>query len=44
MLWVFGVAKTVDFIDGLDGLAAGVCAICAADPGADVRAGRRSTK
>ena len=28
MLWVFGVAKTVDFIDGLDGLAAGVCAIC----------------
>ncbi len=28
VLWVFGVAKTVDFIDGLDGLAAGVCAIC----------------
>ncbi|MDQ2798439.1 MAG: undecaprenyl/decaprenyl-phosphate alpha-N-acetylglucosaminyl 1-phosphate transferase [Armatimonadota bacterium] len=28
ILWVFGVAKTVDFIDGLDGLAAGVCAIC----------------
>ena len=30
ILWVFGVAKTVDFIDGLDGLAAGVCAICGA--------------
>lgn len=28
ILWVFGVAKTVDFLDGLDGLAAGVCAIC----------------
>ncbi len=28
LLWVFLVAKTVDFIDGLDGLAAGVCAIC----------------
>ena len=28
VVWVFGVAKTVDFIDGLDGLAAGVCAIC----------------
>lgn len=28
IVWVFGVAKTVDFIDGLDGLAAGVCAIC----------------
>lgn len=28
IIWVFGVAKTVDFIDGLDGLAAGVCAIC----------------
>ena len=28
VIWVFGVAKTVDFIDGLDGLAAGVCAIC----------------
>ncbi len=28
VVWVFGVAKTVDFLDGLDGLAAGVCAIC----------------
>ena len=28
VVWVFLVAKTVDFIDGLDGLAAGVCAIC----------------
>jgi UDP-GlcNAc:undecaprenyl-phosphate GlcNAc-1-phosphate transferase len=28
IVWVFGVAKTVDFLDGLDGLAAGVCAIC----------------
>lgn len=28
IIWVFGVAKTVDFLDGLDGLAAGVCAIC----------------
>lgn len=28
ILWTFGVAKTVDFLDGLDGLAAGVCAIC----------------
>lgn len=27
MLWVFVVAKTFDFLDGLDGLAAGVCAI-----------------
>jgi UDP-GlcNAc:undecaprenyl-phosphate GlcNAc-1-phosphate transferase len=27
VLWVFGVAKTVDFMDGLDGLAAGICAI-----------------
>ncbi len=27
MLWVFLVAKTFDFLDGLDGLAAGVCAI-----------------
>ena len=27
ILWVFGVTKTVDLIDGLDGLAAGVCAI-----------------
>ncbi len=30
VVWVFGVAKTVDFLDGLDGLAAGVCAIIAA--------------
>ncbi|MGO8670905.1 MAG: glycosyltransferase family 4 protein [Capsulimonadaceae bacterium] len=29
ILWVFGVAKTMDFIDGLDGLAAGVSGICA---------------
>ncbi len=29
MLWVFLVAKTFDFLDGLDGLAAGVCAISA---------------
>jgi UDP-GlcNAc:undecaprenyl-phosphate GlcNAc-1-phosphate transferase len=28
-LWVFVVTKTVDAIDGLDGLAAGVCAISA---------------
>jgi UDP-GlcNAc:undecaprenyl-phosphate GlcNAc-1-phosphate transferase len=27
MAWVFLVAKTFDFLDGLDGLAAGVCAI-----------------
>ncbi len=27
VLWVFGVAKTVDFMDGLDGLAAGISAI-----------------
>jgi len=27
LLWVFLVAKTFDFLDGLDGLAAGVCAI-----------------
>ncbi len=30
VLWVFGVAKTVDFMDGLDGLAAGICAISGA--------------
>jgi UDP-GlcNAc:undecaprenyl-phosphate GlcNAc-1-phosphate transferase len=30
ILWVFGVAKTVDFMDGLDGLAAGICAISGA--------------
>jgi UDP-GlcNAc:undecaprenyl-phosphate GlcNAc-1-phosphate transferase len=29
MTWVFLVAKTFDFLDGLDGLAAGVCAIAA---------------
>jgi UDP-GlcNAc:undecaprenyl-phosphate/decaprenyl-phosphate GlcNAc-1-phosphate transferase len=29
MLWVFLVAKTVDFLDGMDGLAAGVCTIAA---------------
>jgi UDP-GlcNAc:undecaprenyl-phosphate GlcNAc-1-phosphate transferase len=29
MIWVFVVAKTFDFLDGLDGLAAGVCAISA---------------
>ena len=29
MAWVFLVAKTFDFLDGLDGLAAGVCAIAA---------------
>jgi UDP-GlcNAc:undecaprenyl-phosphate GlcNAc-1-phosphate transferase len=30
ILWVFTVTKTVDAIDGVDGLAAGVCAIAAA--------------
>lgn len=30
VLWVFGVTKTIDLIDGLDGLAAGVCAIASA--------------
>ncbi|MCS6775894.1 MAG: undecaprenyl/decaprenyl-phosphate alpha-N-acetylglucosaminyl 1-phosphate transferase, partial [Chthonomonadaceae bacterium] len=30
VLWVFVVTKTVDAIDGVDGLAAGVCAIAAA--------------
>ena len=29
MIWVFLVAKTFDFLDGMDGLASGVCAICA---------------
>lgn len=29
MAWVFLVAKTFDFLDGMDGLAAGVCTICA---------------
>jgi UDP-GlcNAc:undecaprenyl-phosphate GlcNAc-1-phosphate transferase len=28
VVWVFLVAKTLDFLDGLDGLAAGVSAIC----------------
>jgi UDP-GlcNAc:undecaprenyl-phosphate GlcNAc-1-phosphate transferase len=27
--WVFGVTKTIDLIDGMDGLASGVCAIAA---------------
>ena len=27
IIWIFGVTKTIDLIDGLDGLAAGVCAI-----------------
>lgn len=27
VVWMFGVAKTVDFMDGLDGLAAGISAI-----------------
>ena len=29
MVWIFLVSKTFDFLDGLDGLAAGVCAIAA---------------
>lgn len=29
MLWIFVAAKTFDFLDGLDGLAAGICAISA---------------
>jgi len=33
LLWVFLVAKTFDFLDGLDGLAAGVCAISASTIG-----------
>lgn len=33
MIWVFVVAKTFDFLDGLDGLAAGVCAIAATTMG-----------
>src|SRR5262249_35137267 len=33
MIWVFLVAKTFDFLDGLDGLAAGVCAIAATTMG-----------
>jgi UDP-GlcNAc:undecaprenyl-phosphate GlcNAc-1-phosphate transferase len=31
--WIFLVAKTFDFLDGLDGLAAGVCAISSATIG-----------
>lgn len=27
IVWLFGVTKTIDLVDGLDGLAAGVCAI-----------------
>ncbi len=27
VVWIFGVTKTIDLIDGLDGLASGVCAI-----------------
>jgi UDP-GlcNAc:undecaprenyl-phosphate/decaprenyl-phosphate GlcNAc-1-phosphate transferase len=30
LIWIFGVTKTVDLMDGLDGLAAGICAIAAA--------------
>lgn len=33
VLWMFLVAKTFDFLDGLDGLAAGVCAIAATTMG-----------
>ena len=33
MAWVFLVAKTFDFMDGLDGLAAGICAIAATTMG-----------
>jgi len=33
MLWTFLAAKTFDFLDGLDGLAAGVCAIAATTMG-----------
>ncbi|MBC8104329.1 MAG: undecaprenyl/decaprenyl-phosphate alpha-N-acetylglucosaminyl 1-phosphate transferase [Cytophagales bacterium] len=33
MVWIFLVAKTFDFLDGLDGLAAGVCAIAATTMG-----------
>ncbi len=27
LIWIFGLTKTVDLMDGLDGLAAGICAI-----------------
>ena len=30
LIWIFGVTKTVDLMDGLDGLAAGFCAIASA--------------
>jgi len=30
LIWVFAVTKTVDLMDGLDGLAAGICAIASA--------------
>lgn len=30
LIWIFGVTKTVDLMDGLDGLAAGICAIASA--------------
>jgi UDP-GlcNAc:undecaprenyl-phosphate GlcNAc-1-phosphate transferase len=30
IVWIFGVTKTVDLMDGLDGLAAGICAIASA--------------
>jgi len=39
MVWVFLVAKTFDFLDGLDGLAAGVCAIAATTMGLMAAAG-----
>lgn len=30
LMWIFGVTKTVDLMDGLDGLAAGICVISSA--------------
>lgn len=30
LIWIFAVTKTVDLMDGLDGLAAGICAIASA--------------
>lgn len=33
LIWVFLVSKTLDFLDGLDGLAAGVCVIAAGTMG-----------
>jgi len=30
LIWIIGVTKTVDLMDGLDGLAAGICAIASA--------------